>query len=199
MGDLALDVGDDSGLDQDSGLLLLVEDGVLLGKRARGETDLVSVDAAPRQQLALVVDGQRVVLAAGNVDEHLILQRADQLRLEEVAAVGAGLGLDAELGVGVEAPGDQPALGVDDEGVVRAAGNLGRLGAVRERPDASGIEGSLVCALDKAAAELALLAGAPGEDLVLLVEGENVVGAGSEVLDFAKHGELEGNPLDLDA
>ena len=46
---------------------LVVED-VILVQGLRGETDLVVVDAAPRQELTVVGAGQRVMRPAGDVD-----------------------------------------------------------------------------------------------------------------------------------
>lgn len=80
-----------------------------------------------------------------------------------------------ELGVVVEAPADDAALAVDDEGVVRAARDLVRLGTAGQRADAGREEGGEVVALEEPARELGLLASAPGKDLVLFVKGEDMV------------------------
>lgn len=183
--------------EQHARLVLVVPDGVGGGKGLDRVARLVSVDAAPREQLAVGRAGERVVLAAGDVADRLVAERVDELRLEDVAAVGAGLGLDAELGKVVEAPADDAALGVDDERVVRAARELGGLGAARQGADAGRVEGVEVVALEEAAGELGLLAGAPGVDLVFLVEGEDVVGAGGDGADLGELGDQGGSALNL--
>lgn len=135
----------------------------------------MAVDAAPRQKLAVGRARERVVLAASDLDDFLTVQRVNQLRLQDESAVGANLGLDSELGVVIKAPADNVALGVEDEAVVRSAAELGGLGAAGQTADAAGVECRSVITLEKTASELGLLASAPGVDLVLLVQSEDVV------------------------
>lgn len=188
-----------SGVLQDASLLAVVEDGVLLGEDVIGQTDLVAVDAAPGQELTALGAGEGVVLAAVNVGDLVVAQGLDVAGSHLGGIVLASVVLYAKLGVVVEAPAEDAALLVDDEAVVRAAGDADGLGAADGHgADALGLERRLGVVVEDLAAELVLLAAAPGVDLALVVECENVVGAGGDLRDAADVVDEDGDLLDID-
>lgn len=193
--DNILDLGDFGRDDEDSWLLAVVINSIVLGERTGWLTDLVAINPAPGEELAIGGACQRVVLTAGNVGNLVTAERLDNLGTHDVAAVDADRVLVAALGVVVETPADDTALGVNDEAVVRTAGKLDGLGAAGERTNAGRVEGSGVVALEETASKLGLLAGAPGVDLILLVEGEDVVETGSKLLDLGQLGDVGWGPL----
>lgn len=167
---------------QDARLLALhTKDAVVSVVVVLGEAELVTVDAAKRKDLAVVRDGEGVVLAANDVDDLVVGELLDERGLQDDRPVVANiLVLDAELAVVVETPGPDLALVVEGEGVVGAGGNLGDLDAALEGHAAGAEAGGLHVALDTAAGELVLLGRTPGLDFALVVKGQDVVGAGGD-------------------
>lgn len=148
----------------------------------------MAVAAAKHHQLAIVRDSERVVLAAGDADDAVafIDELGDERRLKHqcLLVVVAGLAIEAQLAVVVQAPGPDTSLVVNCERVVCAGGDFGDLGAALE-VEATGAEGRCEgIAEDDATTELALLVGSPGLDLALAVQGENMVGARSDIDDL---------------
>ncbi len=80
--------------------------------------------------------------------------------------------------------------------MVRTARNRLGLRPAGKSADARGEECGGVIALEESARKLGLLAGAPGVDLVLLIEGKDVVQSGSELLDLGKFRHMNGDALD---
>lgn len=162
-----------------------------------GVTNLVSVNAAPGDELAFVRAGQGMVLAAGDVDDIELQERANNLRLENGGIVLASIGGNAKFGVVIKAPADNTLFMVNDEGVVCTAAESLRLGAVREKSNATRKEGRLLVTLKKTARELGLLAGAPSKNLVLVVQCKNMISTGCELRDPREFRDLDGRPLHL--
>lgn len=85
------------GLEQDASSATLVVDGVLLRELIELEANLVTIHTTPGEELALVGACQRVVLAAVDVCDGLLLEVGKLGGLQDNGFVLASVGLDANL------------------------------------------------------------------------------------------------------
>lgn len=142
----------------------------------------MAVEAAPGKEGAVVSAGERMVLTAVNISNLVVGEGVNDGRTQNDGVVLAGTVADARLGKVVQTPGPDFTVHIDGEAVVLAAGDL--LDVVfSSETHALRNEGGQLVALEDAAAELVLLAAAPGEDVALGIEGEDVVGPCCEDLD----------------
>lgn len=188
--------GLDSGLEQDTGVASLVVDGDILVQLVKLEADLVTIDAAPGEELAVLSASQGVVLATINIGNVVVLEGGELGGSEDDGIILAGVGLDTDLAKVVQTPAVDVTLVVDGKAVVRAAGNLDNLAS--GQTDALGGKRRHLVALDDPSSELVLLAATPGNNVALDVEGEDVVGAGGEGGDLLECGDEDGSRLNLD-
>ena len=172
-----------------------VTDEIINRERVELDADLEAIDAAPGEALLILGDGDAVELAAVDADDlALVLEGGDDGGVENDGFVAAGAGGDAGLAVVVEAPRVDFAVLVDGEGVGVAGGDVGHGFGEAEFAGDEAVEFG---ALHDAAAELVLLARAPGEDGAVAAEGEDVVGACGEFGDFFEAGDEGWVALDL--
>lgn len=188
--------GNDGGDCQNARLFVLVADKVILVDVGLArKADLVAVEAAPRQKLAVLGAGQGVVLATGNVGDSVLVERVNEDGAKNDGVVLASALADAGLAVVVQTPSPDLAISVDGEAVVLSTGDL--LDLLGGEGHALRDEGGHLVALNDAAAELVLLATAPCQDVSLAVKGENVVGAGGEGFDVLQVADEGGVLLNL--
>ena len=180
---------------EDTRRLGLVADDGVVGEVGDIETGLAAVDAAPDEALAVGGDGKGVVGPTGEGNDVLVREAGDDGRLEDDGFVFARVVFVPGLAEVVEAPGPDFAGGVDGEGVVGAAVDVGDF--VARKPELTRDEPVHARALDDATAQLVLLPGAPGGDVAFGVEGEDVVVAADDAGDFREAGDAHEGSLDL--
>jgi hypothetical protein len=145
------------------------------------DPQLPAIQAAPDEALPVGRHGRRVVRPARQADHGPAAQAEDLHGVREEHPVGAGGAGVARLAEAVEPPAPDGAVLVGGEGVEVARGD------VRDVADVDGVGDGGVGgeAAEEAAAELVLLAAAPGPDGAVCVEGEGegVVGAACDLGD----------------
>lgn len=182
-------------LSQDLGIIPRVADHMFIGEGVEFVPCLIAVDAAPGETFTVMGDGNAVELAAvyaGNLA--LVSEAGDWFGVEDDGFIAAGAFCDAGLAVVIEAPGVNFAVFVDGEGVGVASGDVGHRFWESKFTRDKAIEFG---ALDYSAAQLVLLASAPGEDGTIGAEGEDVVGACSYFCDFFQTLKKDWASLDL--
>ena len=132
--------------------------------------------------------------AGGDLGDFLACQGFDEGGFLDIRLVFTSEGGETGLAERVEAPGvDLVVLG-DGKGMVGA--RVDGSDFVLGQAEFAWLEAVVVLAFNNAATELVLLSGAPGEDVAFFVEGEDVVGTGSEGGDVLDVGNLDRGVLD---
>ena len=185
---------------QDARLVVLVEDGVVLSERILLDANLVAVNAAEGEELAVGAAGERVVGAAVDVGDVVVLEAADDARDGDDGIGLAGQVGVARLGVVVQAPGPELAAVVDVEARVRAGGNLDGMSRLGEASAHRRVQARLRAAPSRhaLARELRLSTAAPGEHLAVPVQRQHVVRPGSKTNNLVEAGNLHRSVLHLD-
>lgn len=185
-----------SRLEENTGVLALIIDGVLLAELIKLETNLVAINTSPSKELALVGARQRMMLATINVGDLAIFKGSNLGRLENDGFILAGIGFNADLAEVVQTPAINLTLLVNSKAVVRAASDFDNLAT--GQTNALGNQRRHLVALNDATAQLVLLATTPSDDVALVVESEHVVGTSGQSLDVLEGGQQHGSGLDLD-
>lgn len=184
-----------SGHSEDLRVLPRVTDQIRLGERVELNPDLKAIDPAPGKAFPILGHGDAVKLPT--IDAHdlpLPLQIGDRGRVKDDGLIAARTLCDPRLAIVVQAPGVDSAVLVNGKGMRVTCCDVGHCFGEAEFAGDEAVE---LAALDDAAAELVLLAGAPGEDGAGTGEGEGVVGACSDFGDFLEVGEEDREALDL--
>ena len=162
------------------------------------KTELEAIETSPDEQFACIGDGNGVMSTSFDVcyASLVLTKRLDDGRVVNIGfAAIADVFYNAGFTEAVEAPAVDVAVGTDCEGVVCAGADGNHLFGQAEL---GGDEGVHFGAFENAATELILLARAPGKDLLFVIEGEDVVGAGGEGDDLFQGGEESWTILDED-
>lgn len=194
----AVEVGNDERLDQVSRLpSLLVEEEMILGHIINLHTALTIVDATPNQDLTSCGASNGVMSTTGNLLDVVVVEDRDLGGIGDGAAIVLLLVFwHTRLAEGVESPRVDITLVVNGERVVVATANVNDI--LLAETKLTGDQSAFGGAGDHAASELALLSCAPRKDLALLVQSEDVVGAGSQSGDVLEFWDEDGSVCGLD-
>lgn len=176
---------DDRRLDEDARLSVRTHDRIILRKGIRRQANLVAVNSAPGEQLAVGTASYGMVLASIDVDDLVVAKSADGFnRRDDSVILTSMLGMSS-LGEVVEAPGMQFTMIVDVKAVVRASSNLHGVLRLRKTAANVGFERCLGSCMSRSRfpTKLELATMAPGEYLSVLIQSQHVVCAGSQRCD----------------
>lgn len=198
---LELDITDDSRPDQHTILALTIGNDVSLSSPvicARSSA-LLGVHATPGEQFAGLGDGERVVLAGGNVGDFVVGKLGDNLgaRNDLEGFVCLADLVDSSLGKAVETPSPNRAIFRDGKTVILSGEDAGSFGRLLLESNRMGSEGGDTVALSDAATKLVLLTATPSEHSAFVVEGKDVIVTASNVDDILELGKVDGSFPDI--
>jgi hypothetical protein len=179
---------------------MLVVDCVLLVVDIRRLANLMAVNAAPAQQLAVCSGSNRVVAATIDRLDVLAGEGLNNLGVEHHGIILASVVNVASLRVVVQTERPHATVVVLVEAVVRAGGDINSMLLHSELATGFGLETTAGTAVtgDGLTAELELATASPAEDLAGLVKSQNVVGTGGKLGDVLKTRDQDGRSLDSD-
>jgi hypothetical protein len=187
-----VDARDLSGLDENARTSASVLDDRVIGERVDLEAALVTVDATPDQAFAVGSAGNGMMSATTELGDVPVGEGFNGDRVRNGSFVVTSVVADTSRTETVQTPGVDCAVGVHSEGVVGARAHMNNVLAQAKLARLQAVE---LVALDDAATKLVLLARTPGEDAAAVIQGEDMVGTASQLLDLLEGGDEDGSSL----
>lgn len=190
--DNGVDARDLGGLDKDARTSATVLDERVFGERVDLQAALVTINTTPDQALAIRSTGDRVVSSTAELGDVAVGEGVNGDWVSNGGLIVTSVVPDTSRTETVQTPGVDRAVGVHGEGVVGARAHVDNVLAQAELARLQAVE---LVALDNAATELVLLARTPGEDAAAVVQGEDMIGTASQLLDLLEGGDENGGGL----
>jgi hypothetical protein len=187
-----VDARDLSGLDENAGTSASVLDDRVIGERVDLHAALVTIHTTPNQALAIGSASNRVVSATTELGDFPVGEGFNRDGVSNGGLIVTSVVPDTSRTETVQTPGVDRAVGVHGEGVVGARAHVNNVLAQAELARLQAVE---LVALDDAATELVLLARTPGEDAAVVVQGEDMVGTASQLLNLLQGGDEDRSGL----